>query len=160
MTRERSLVLRRRWLADLGFASAVFASAVFASAMFAGTLGAQGVTPPSEGIWQFTYLKALSGKVEQLAKFIESNWFTMDKRARAAGHLEDYVLLRGTPADTTWDLLEITTYRDSLQHARIDSLFRVVYRPQHQVVMIDGRDLSGLGRIVASVSTRRIVGSR
>ncbi len=122
-------------------------------------LRAQPGPAPSGSIWQLTYLKAQPGRVEQLAQFIERNWFAMDARARAAGHLEDFVLLRGTPADSTWDLLEITTYRDSAQHARIDSLFRVVYRPQHQPVLIDGLSLTRLGRIVTSVTTRRVGGS-
>jgi hypothetical protein len=83
----------------------------------------------------------------------------MDAKAKAAGHLEGYELLRATPSDTAWDLLEVATYRDSAQFARIDSLFRTVYRPAHRTVLIDGKGLRELGRIVGSVTTRRVAGS-
>lgn len=109
-------------------------------------------------VWQFTYLKALPGRVDALARFIEVNWFAMDARARAAGHIEDYVLLRGAPADSAWDLVEVTVFRDSTQHAQADSLYRTLYRPAHRTVRVGGLGLAELGRIVGSTVTRRLAG--
>jgi hypothetical protein len=108
----------------------------------------------AELIYELTYLKAKPGEVDRLATFIQRNWFEMDSRATAAGHMQGYRLLRGSPADSSWDLLEISVYADSAQHARIASLFRVVYRPAHTTVLVDGRSFRELGTIVASVTTR------
>lgn len=120
----------------------------------AGQVGAQGVTAPRGdapgAVWVLTYLKARPGAVDALAEAIRRNWFAMDARAVAAGHLESYRLLRGTPADSSWDLLEITTYRDARQHAQVDSLFRTIYRPQHTPVLVEGKRWQELGQIVRS----------
>lgn len=111
--------------------------------------------------WQLTYLKALPGApVDSLARFISLNWFAMDADAVRAGDLEAYHLLRGGASDTTWDLLEVAIFRDSLQHARSDSLWRVRYRPAHPTVPVGGRDLPALGRIVRTEVVRGIVGAR
>ncbi len=111
-------------------------------------------------IWEVTYLKAKSGGVDALANYIRQNWFVMDAKARAAGHMEGFRLLRGTPADTSWDLMEISVYRDSTQHARIDSIFRVVYRPAHVPVLVEGKGLKELGAIVGSLTTRWVGGDK
>lgn len=113
----------------------------------------------SNQIWQLTYLKALPGRQPELEQFLDANWFAMDRRAVAGGHLVDFQLLRGTPADTTWDLLEITVYRDSLQHAQVDSVYRTIYRPSHVRVLINGRGLPELGRIVRTETLRRVAGA-
>jgi hypothetical protein len=105
-------------------------------------------------VWQFTYLKALPGQRERLEQFLERNWFVMDARAKRAGYLVDNHLPRGSAADTTWDLLEISVYADSLQHARIDSIFRAVIRPQHNMVTVDGFEFRGLGRFVREETMR------
>lgn len=141
--------------------------AVLAAAMLASPMSAQvatdGSTPAasraSAPVWSFTYLKAMPGRVADLERFLDANWFAMDRQAVAAGHLVDFQLLRGTPADSSWDLLEITIYRDSLQHAQADSLYRTRYRPAHTPVLIEGRGLRELGRIVRSETLRRVAGA-
>ena len=105
-------------------------------------------------VWQLTYLKALAGQRDRLEQFVEQNWFVMDARAKRAGYLVDNHLLRGTSADTTWDLLEISMYADSVQHARIDSIFRTIVRPQHVTVPIEGREFRELGRVVREETLR------
>ena len=105
-------------------------------------------------VWQFTYLKALPGQRDRLEQFLERNWFVMDARAKRSGYLVDNHLLRGSAADTTWDLLEISVYADSLQHARVDSIFRVVIRPQHTMVKVDGFEFRELGRFVREETMR------
>ena len=105
-------------------------------------------------VWQLTYLKALPGQRDQLEQFVEQNWFVMDARAERAGYLVDNHLLRRSPADTTWDLLDISMYADSVQHAQIDSIFRTIIRPQHVVVRIDGREFRELGRFVREETLR------
>ena len=105
-------------------------------------------------VWQLTYLKALPGQRDQLEQFVEQNWFVMDARAERAGYLVDNHLLRRSPADTTWDLLDISMYADSVQHAQIDSIFRTIIRPQHVVVRIDGREFRELRRFVREETLR------
>lgn len=112
----------------------------------------------SSQTWQLTYLKAAPGEVEHLAQLIRLNWFAMDARARAAGDIVDYQLLRASPADSTWDLLEITVFADSAQHARADSVYRTVYRPQHRMQLVDGKRFAQLGTIVQSITTRWVGG--
>lgn len=112
-------------------------------------------TPP---VWRLTYLKARPGEVDRLATFIARNWFAMDSAARVDGHIVDYQLLRGSPADTSWDLVEITVFADSAQDARADSLYAAVYRPRHRVVLVEGKGLAALGRIVGTTRTTRVAG--
>jgi hypothetical protein len=109
-------------------------------------------------VWSLTYLKANPGSLEQLTESIRRNWFALDARAVAGGDLLGYQLLRGAPADTTWDLLEITMYADSAQHARVDSVYRVRYRPTHTPVLIDGQRWQAFGRIVRTETMRWIDG--
>lgn len=110
-------------------------------------------------IWQLTYLKAHPGaSVDSLARVVTANWFAMDAQAVKAGDLAGYHLVRGSAADTTWDLLEIAVFRDSAQHARADSLYRTRYRPAHRPVRVGGRDLAGWGRIVRSEPLRYVAG--
>jgi hypothetical protein len=111
-------------------------------------------------IWEVTYLKAKPGQTDALAQYIRQNWFVMDAKARAAGHMEGFRLFRGTPTDTSWDLMEISVYADSAQHARIDSLFRVIYRPARVPVLVGGKSLRDLGSIVGSVTTRWVGGDQ
>ena len=108
----------------------------------------------SGAVWQLTYLKALPGQRAPLERFIEQNWFVMDARAKRDGYLVDNHLLRGSGADTTWDLVEIAMYADSLQHARIDSIFRTIVRPQHTTVRVDGLEFRELGRFVREETLR------
>jgi hypothetical protein len=120
---------------------------------------AQSLAGPPGEVWAFTYLKATSGNVERLAEFVRRNWFVMDAKAVAAGHMRSARLLRPSAPDSTYDLIEITVYADSAQHARIDSLFRTVYRPQHQTQLVDGKGFAALGRVVRSEATRWLSGT-
>jgi hypothetical protein len=50
--------------------------------------GAEPVPPRGGGkapVWQLTYLKAEPGQRERLERFITSNWFGPDERARGKG---------------------------------------------------------------------------
>lgn len=116
------------------------------------------VPEPPGRVWQLTYLKAEPGLVDSLARSIELNWFAMDRAALADGHIVDFQLVRGTPADGTWDLLEVTVFADSAQHARADSVYRTVYRPRHEPVLVGGRRWQELGRIVRTETTRHLAG--
>ena len=121
-------------------------------------IAAAGASPGA--VWQLTYLKALPGHRARLEQFLEQNWFVMDARAKRAGYLVDNHLLRGSGADTTWDLVEISMYADSLQHARIDSIFRTIIRPQHTTVLVDGMEFRELGRFVREETLRWRASSR
>jgi hypothetical protein len=121
--------------------------------------GQQSAASGAGEVWEFTYLKATPGNVDRLAEFIRRNWFVMDAKAAAAGHMRSARLLRPTAPDSTYDLIEISIYSDSAQHARIDSLFRVIYRPQHVTALIDGKGFPALGRVVRSETTRWLSGT-
>lgn len=145
-------VRRSVWRAAAALILAASVASVIAAARPREKAGRQGQ------VWQLTYLKAKPGHVAHLAEFIERNWFAMDSAARRAGAIVDYQLVRGAPADSAWDLLEITVFADSTQHARSDSLYRTVFRPAHRVVPVDGKMLPELGTIVHSVTTRWAAG--
>jgi hypothetical protein len=113
---------------------------------------------PQHAIWSFTYLKANAGAVDDLVESIRLNWFAMDARAVARGDLMGYHLVRGTPADSSWDLLEVTVWADSAQHARADSIYRVHYRPSHTPVLVKGKRWQDYGRIVRTETTRWLDG--
>lgn len=107
-------------------------------------------------VWQFTYLKAMPGQRERLAAFIERNWFAMD--ARPSGWLpRRQPALHRTPADTSWNLRAVSIYADSLQHARLDSLFR---RPTDLRIEGQRQQASAAGRRpahpVVSVAVRTV----
>jgi hypothetical protein len=134
--------------------------ALVVSVAVPGVLHAQQATArASLEVWEFTYLKATAGNVDRLAEFIRRNWFVMDAKAVAAGHMKSARLLQPSTRDSTIDLIEISVYADSASHARIDSLFRAIYRPQHVTQLVDGLGFQALGRIVRSETTRRLSGT-
>jgi hypothetical protein len=149
-----TLRARRASITMLSLSAGVFGGIALSSARTSASATRAGQ------VWEITYLKAKPGHIDALAQYIRQNWFVMDAKARAAGHMEGFRLLRGTPKDTTWDLMEISVYADSAQHARIDSLFRTIYRPAHVPVPVNGKSLRDLGSIVGSVTTRWVGGDQ
>lgn len=106
-------------------------------------------------VWQLTYHEALPGQRDRLEQFLERNWFIINARAERTGYLVGNHLLRGSDADTTWDPVEISVYDDSVQHSRINSIFRIVIRPQHTMVKVDGFEFRELQRLVREETLRR-----
>ena len=105
--------------------------------------------PPGR-MWTFTYLKAHSGQEAALGQFLRRNWLAMDSTAKAQGLLHDYRLLQKVPADTAgWDFMVVVIYPDTSGFRGIQTAWQRI-RQQHSKVLVDGKDLPQLGRIVRS----------
>jgi len=109
-----------------------------------------------------TYLKAKPGKLDGLIAFIEQNWFAMDRIGIERGLFTNYALLRragalGDGDDASWDVVVSVGYPTAEGHDApgVADAFRAI-RAKHQIVRVDGQDLSGLGAIVRH-DTLRIV---
>lgn len=117
-----------------------------------------GETKGPEPVWQLTYLKALPGQQDRLERFILLNWFGPDERARQKGYIDGFLLLRGSPADATWDLVVIDIFRDSATHQLARERYRSEIMPKHEKQLVDGLDFPALGRIVEERTTNPVGG--
>jgi hypothetical protein len=108
----------------------------------------QSQTPAKVLSEEMTYLKAKPGARDQLTKFIEANWFAMDKIAVVRGLMTDYELLFNQ-ADGDWDMAVRVRYPHAGGYATISQEFDAIRRA-HQTVRIDGKTLADLGSIVRS----------
>jgi oligopeptide transport system substrate-binding protein len=100
---------------------------------------------------EITYLKALPGQQAALAEFIRRNWFAMDLVAQKQGLIADFELVQRTPSETAsdWDLMVRVRYPHPSGYAAIASEFEAI-RNTHENVLIEGKSLRELGRIVRS----------
>ena len=98
------------------------------------------------------------GQRDRLERFITLNWFGPDDRARQRGYISGFQLLRGSEADTSWDLMVVDIFPDSDAHAKARERFRNEILPAHKKQLVDGYDLASLGRIVAERTTTVISG--
>lgn len=101
---------------------------------------------------ELTFLKSLPGERERLVRFIQANWFEMDRIAAERGLMRDYRVLETGSDEGTWNVLVEVTYRDERGYAGIVAEFEAI-RAAHTTVPIDGKELRALGRIVESRKT-------
>jgi hypothetical protein len=113
----------------------------------------------ADSIWQLTYLKAFPEQRHRLERFITLNWFGPDETARRKGYIDGFLLLRGSAADTTWDLLVIDVFADSTAQVRARERYRSEILPAHERQLVDGLDFPELGRIVGERTTRPVSGN-
>lgn len=105
---------------------------------------------PTQVIEQ-TFLKAAPGERANLIRYIEANWFAADARAVKRGLFTSYALLEATDPGADWDVVVAVGYPGLLGYdepgtaAAFDEIRRAL-----PVVLIDGKGLQQLGRIVAS----------
>jgi hypothetical protein len=85
-----------------------------------------------------TYLKAAPGQRDALAKFIVANWFELDRRAKEQGLFTYYRLAENLDLDANWDFDQDTD---------VQAQFGEI-RKAHKTILIDGKSLNELGRIV------------
>jgi hypothetical protein len=98
---------------------------------------------------EWTFLKSNPGDRDRLRQFIILNWFALDARAKAEGLMLSYrVLDSGDDADP-WNLAVEVIYPDARGSDAIMTRFNQL-RAEHTKVLIDGKDLKDLGRIVGS----------
>lgn len=98
---------------------------------------------------ELTWLQAAPGERAALTRFIRLNWLAMDAIATRQGLMRDYRLLENAGEGESWDVLVIVSYHDERGYAGIASAFEAI-RARHQTVLVDGKDLSTLGKIVRS----------
>jgi hypothetical protein len=98
-----------------------------------------------------TYLKAESGQRDALAKFIVANWFEMDRVAKERGLFTHYRLSENLDAAAEWDFEVAVGYpnSDGYQNSDVQARFAEI-RKAHKTILIDGKGLNALGRIVRS----------
>lgn len=101
---------------------------------------------------ELTFLKAQPGERARLVRFIEANWFAMDRIAVTQGLMRDYRVLDTGRDDGPWNVLVEVTYTDERGHAGIADAFERI-RAAHRTVTIDGKGLRDLGAIVTSTQT-------
>lgn len=101
---------------------------------------------------ELTFLKAHPGERARLVRFIEDNWFAMDRIAVAQGLMRDYRVLETGRDDGPWNVLVEVTYTDERGYAGIVDAFERI-RAAHRTVTIDGKGLRDLGAIVTSTQT-------
>lgn len=98
---------------------------------------------------EWTFLKSNPGDRDRLRQFIILNWFALDARAKAEGLMLSYrVLDSGDDADP-WNLAVEVIYPDARGSDAIMTRFNQL-RAEHTKVLIEGKDLKDLGRIVSS----------
>lgn len=108
----------------------------------------------SNSNWTFTYLKATEGNRDSLRKFIETNWFAMDKVAVERGLFKSYRLIENITESvsrdrTTWDFIVAVEYFDNQSYPDIQQDFEEI-RAEHETILIDGKTLRDLGSVVLS----------
>jgi hypothetical protein len=102
---------------------------------------------------ELTFLKSKPGQRENLVRFIESNWFAMDKIAVEQGLMREYRVLDTGHDDGPWNVLVAVTYTDAKGYAGVTAAFERI-RLAHITVPIGGHaHLRELGTIVESKTT-------
>jgi hypothetical protein len=132
---------RRQVLLGLGAGVAVAAS-----------LRASVPIPPVRRAVELTYLKSNAGMRDQLRRFIVLNWFAMDKIAKERGLMQHFRVLDTGSDDGEWNVLVVVTYLNDRGYDGIKPEFEAI-RTAHQTVLIDGKSLSDLGRVVKGIKT-------
>lgn len=102
------------------------------------------------GVWEFTYLKSVAGQHERLLTFIRQNWFSMDSVATRQGLMSGYKLYDAGPDTTSqWNVIVAVAYPKKEGYEGIQEAFETIRR-SHVNVLIDGKGLNQLGKIVDS----------
>lgn len=108
--------------------------------------------PPSSNTVMFeqTHLKAKPGLRDALARYIELNWFAMDKIGMDAGLFTSYDLLAAIDDSKEWDLVMVVGYpqAEGFSEPKTRDAFLAIRRA-HVEVRVDGMGLKELGDIVA-----------
>ncbi len=101
-------------------------------------------------MFEQTCLKAKPGLRDALARYIELNWFPMDKIGMDAGLFTSYDLLAAIDDNNEWDLVMVVGYpqAEGFSAPKTRDAFMAIRRA-HVEVRVDGMGLKELGDIVA-----------
>jgi len=102
-----------------------------------------------KSLWAFTYLKSSDGQKADLKLFLKKNWLVMDKLAIEQGLFKQYHLLENNDASLGWDFAVVVQYRDEKGYEGVKIEFEKI-RQTHQRVLINGKGMAELGKIVKS----------
>jgi hypothetical protein len=96
-------------------------------------------------------LKAKPGEHANLVRFIEQNWFAMDAAGLQRGLFTSYALYESIDAASDWDVLVVIGYPTERGYDAPGTAdaFNAIRRATPRY-LIDGKNLSQLGDIVAS----------
>jgi hypothetical protein len=98
---------------------------------------------------ELTFLKSQPGQREQLKTFVAKNWFAMDQVAKDQGLLVAFTLLESGTDDGEWNVVVSVTYQNEKGYDGIAEAFERIRRA-HTTVLVEGKGLRELGRIVES----------
>ncbi len=101
---------------------------------------------------ELTFLKSNPGDREKLKQFIVINWFAMDAIAAKQGLMSAYTILDTGDDAGDWNLIVKVTYPNEKGYEGIQDDFNKI-RQAHKTILIDGKGLRDLGRIVSSKKT-------
>ena len=106
---------------------------------------------PAPVVVERTLLKSNPGERDTLARFIVANWFAMDALAVSQGLFTSYRLLENPEAEGSWDFVVEVGYptAEGYDDPATRTGFEAI-RAAHTTVLIDGKSLRELGRIVGS----------
>lgn len=96
-----------------------------------------------------TWLKANPENAEMLYQYLSLNWLVMDQKAVEQGVFVAYQLLENSGDEDDWDFLMIVTYKDDKGYNGVKAEFDAI-RAAHKEVLVDGKSLRQLGKIVRS----------
>ncbi|KPF65907.1 hypothetical protein IP88_13170 [alpha proteobacterium AAP81b] len=118
---------------------------------------ASGATPTV--LIEQTFLKAEPGRRADLARYIEANWFVLDRQGVARGIFTSFALYEDIDANADWDLMVAVGYPQpqGYDDPATQAVFKAL-KAAHVDVPIDGRSLAALGRIVRHHRLRLMVG--
>ncbi len=101
---------------------------------------------------EFTYLLALPGERERMVEYIHRNWFVMDAIAKTQSLIDEYRVMDTGSDEGPWNVIVEVTYRDARGYEGVREAFEKI-RAAHREVLIDGKRLRDLGKIVDSNKT-------
>jgi hypothetical protein len=100
-------------------------------------------------VYEYTFLKSLDPKPDNLIRFIVVNWFAMDKIAVKKGLMVEYSVFEAPDESDSWNVAVAVGYPTENGYQAITDEFEKI-RQKHQKVLIDGKDLKELGKVVGS----------
>jgi hypothetical protein len=97
--------------------------------------------------YEHTFLKAKPQRREDMLRYIEANWFVMDKAGGKQGIFISYQLLEGIDENKDWDAVMVVGYPQAHEESATMAAFKAI-RAAHKGRLIDGFALKDLGEIV------------
>ncbi len=114
--------------------------------------------PPERRAVELTFLKSNPGMREALRHFVELNWFAMDAIAKQRGLIDHFSVVDTGTDEGDWNVLVSVSYPNELGYDGIQTEFEAI-RAAHKTVLVNGKKLPELGRVVQSIKTYEDVGA-